>query len=134
MYLLDTNIISYLQKGNPQIIQKIKSLDSSQLSISSITVSELFFGAINNPSQNRGKVQLNYYTELIDKTEVYSFDTKSSIIFATLKTGLWTTGSIIEDTDLQIASIAIANDLTLVTNNTKHFKNIPNLKTEDWSK
>ena len=38
----------------------------------------------------------------------------------------------IGDMDLMIAATAIYNDLTLVTNNTKHFENMPNLKLENW--
>ena len=38
----------------------------------------------------------------------------------------------IEDMDLLIAATAIYNELTLVTNNTKHFENVPNLKIENW--
>jgi tRNA(fMet)-specific endonuclease VapC len=34
--------------------------------------------------------------------------------------------------DLEIASIALANDLTLVTNNTKDFRNVPDLRIVDW--
>ena len=41
---------------------------------------------------------------------------------------------LIEDMDLFIAATAIYNDLTLVTNNTKHFENIPLLKLENWKK
>lgn len=40
----------------------------------------------------------------------------------------------IEDMDLLIAATPIYNELTLVTNNTKHFENVPNLKIENWKK
>ena len=36
--------------------------------------------------------------------------------------------------DLIVASIAIANDLTVVTHNTKDFANIPGLRIEDWQR
>ena len=41
-------------------------------------------------------------------------------------------GQIVEDFDIMIASIAISNNLTLVTHNTKHFQAIPDLQLTDW--
>ncbi|SJM93219.1 tRNA(fMet)-specific endonuclease VapC (fragment) [Crenothrix polyspora] len=34
--------------------------------------------------------------------------------------------------DLQIAAIAIANDMTVVTHNTREFTRVPGIKLEDW--
>ena len=53
-------------------------------------------------------------------------------VFADIKTKMYTQAIRIEDMDLFIAATAIYNDLTLVTNNTKHFKNIPLLELENW--
>lgn len=52
--------------------------------------------------------------------------------FADIKTKMYAQAIRIEDMDLFIAATAIYNDLTLVTNNTKHFKNIPLLELENW--
>ncbi len=41
-------------------------------------------------------------------------------------------GEIISSTDLQVASIAIANELILITGNIKHFKRIKQLQIENW--
>jgi tRNA(fMet)-specific endonuclease VapC len=41
-------------------------------------------------------------------------------------------GVAVNPVDLQIAAVAIAHNLTLVTNNTKHFQSIPGLALEDW--
>jgi predicted nucleic acid-binding protein len=38
----------------------------------------------------------------------------------------------IEDDDLLIAAYCLKHNLTLVTNNTSHFKNMENLKIANW--
>ncbi len=42
------------------------------------------------------------------------------------------TGQIIGDMDLLIASVAVSRSLIVVTNNTRHFDRIPELKVENW--
>jgi tRNA(fMet)-specific endonuclease VapC len=42
-------------------------------------------------------------------------------------------GNIVDDIDLLIAGVAIENELTLITNNDKHFSRIPNLDIENWT-
>ncbi len=61
----------------------------------------------------------------------YAID--SAEVFAQLKAQLQKEGNIVADMDLLIASICLANNLTLVTNNTRHFEKIPNLILENWS-
>lgn len=56
----------------------------------------------------------------------------SARISAELYSTLRQSGKIVDDIDLLIAGIAIDNDLTLVTNNEKHFNRIPGLKTDNW--
>ena len=55
-------------------------------------------------------------------------------IFADIKAKLYAKAIRIEDMDLFIAATAIYNNLTLVTNNTKHFEHVPLLKLENWKK
>jgi tRNA(fMet)-specific endonuclease VapC len=64
----------------------------------------------------------------------YDFDKKAATIFGKIKNTNKITGKTIEDMDVMVASICIANDLILVTNNTKHFEHIIELKIEDWTK
>jgi tRNA(fMet)-specific endonuclease VapC len=133
MYLLDTNIISYFFRGNISVVKKIDDYQEN-LGSSSIIVAELFFGTKQIPDLVKKKQIENFYTSFINEINIYSFDTKSALIFAELKFVKIKLGQIITDFDLMIASIAIAHDLILVTNNTKHFQNIENLKLENWFK
>jgi predicted nucleic acid-binding protein len=129
MYTLDTNIISYFFKQNMQVTEKI--LDKFEnLSLPVLVCSECLFGA--RKIQNL-LLEEKYYT-FFESFKIYDFDFVASDLFAVLKADLQKKGKIVEDFDLMIASICISNNLTLITNNTKHFQNIPNLKLEDWTK
>jgi tRNA(fMet)-specific endonuclease VapC len=53
-------------------------------------------------------------------------------IYATEKAQLATSGKTIDDFDLLIGATALANNMILVTDNEKHFKNIQGIKVENW--
>ena len=61
------------------------------------------------------------------------FDEAAAQRFGQVKATLKQEGQIILDADLMIASIALAYDMTLVANNTKHFSRIAELSTENWA-
>jgi predicted nucleic acid-binding protein len=53
MYLLDTNIVSYWMRGAPQLIQKLKTHSHADLSISTITLAEIFYGIEKSPVKKK---------------------------------------------------------------------------------
>jgi len=54
------------------------------------------------------------------------------LFYGKIRAGPENSGNTISHTDTQVASIAIANNLTLITGNIRHFIKIPELKIEDW--
>jgi len=64
--------------------------------------------------------------------QVVDFDLLSAEIFGKIRSSLEKKGNIIGPYDLQIASIAMARDFILVTNNTNEFSRIKSLKLENW--
>ncbi|MEA2111259.1 MAG: type II toxin-antitoxin system VapC family toxin, partial [Campylobacterota bacterium] len=66
----------------------------------------------------------------LESFKILEFTQVSSLIFAKEKARLKKSGNIIADMDLMIASIAIENDCTLISNNIKHFDRIQNLELE----
>ena len=62
------------------------------------------------------------------------FDDQAAMIFGDIRAGLAAQGTPIGAYDLQIAAIALANNLILVTHNTKEFTRISQLQVEDWEK
>lgn len=128
-YILDTDILIYFLKGYENVVTHFATTSPEKLSITIINHTELLFGAHNSAKkkQNLGKIQ-----SFLDKFEILPFCNESSHIFAAQKAALKNTGKIIDDLDLIIASIALKHQRTLVTNNTKHFERIKNLKIENW--
>ena len=132
MYLLDTNICIYIIKKKPiEVFEKFKQLEIGTLKISSITVAELYFGAYN--SQNLEK-NIETVKKFLVPFEIVDFDRKASIEYARIKADLRKKGQVIGELDMQIAGIALSNNLVLVTNNEKEFVRVSNLKIENWIK
>ena len=69
---------------------------------------------------------------LLPLVNVLSFDSGAAFYYGKIRAELEKKGEIISSLDLQVASIAIANDLKLITGNTRHFKRIKILQVEDW--
>ena len=60
------------------------------------------------------------------------FDDAAASVYAIIRAHLESAGTPIGPYDLQIAAIALANGLTLVTHNTREFSRVPGLLLEDW--
>lgn len=60
------------------------------------------------------------------------YDSPCAYEFGKLRGLMLRQGEVVFEVDLMIAAVALVHDLTLVTNNTKHFRNIPGLRLEDW--
>lgn len=137
IYLLDTNIISQVTKLEPN--QKLLSnleLHTGTCAISSITWYELQNGIALLP---KGPKKTKLQSFLIDYVQpafpVIPYDIHAATINADITSRLLPLGKPTPILDTQIASIAIANNLILVTHNTKDFKIFQktfNLMLEDW--
>lgn len=103
-------------------------LSPSQCYISEVTIAELRYGAYKS---NRTEENLQLVDELVSAVNVVPF-AESIEFFAREKTRLRGQGTPVDDFDLLIASAAVQQDLILVTDNTKHFKNIQGLSLENW--
>jgi len=128
-YLLDTDTLIYWLKGNQSIEEKALAVGLAQLGYSVISHAELYFGAYNSlqKDKNLQAIQL-----LNQKLELVDFSAGSAQLFGKIKADLKQQGNIILDADIMIAAIALTNELTLVTNNAKHFIRIPSLSLENW--
>lgn len=126
-YLLDTNVIIEVLRGNDDIINKIEGIGQKNCFISEITLAELLYGAV------RGNKQKNFKdVEQIEKEFNVLPIRPAFREYSEARNYLRLNGTPIDHMDLFVASVAIHNSLTLVTHNTKHFQRIPNLKIEDW--
>jgi tRNA(fMet)-specific endonuclease VapC len=129
-YLLDTNVcIKYLNGRSEEIKNNLELKKPSEITLCSIVKAELFYGAVKSskPVEN-----LNKINHFVDRFISLPFDDKAAKIYSNVRSFLEKTGKPIGPNDLLIASIAISNHIILVTNNTKEFKRIKEIKIEDW--
>ncbi len=128
-YLLDTNICIYLLNGNEILKEKVREIGVFSISISNVTLAELYFGAYNSRKVDANLKRIDLFKKNLT---VYSDSDRSAEAFGRFKSKLRSEGRIIEDFDILIASIASVNKCILVTNNPNHFERIEGLKIENW--
>jgi len=127
--LLDSDILIYFLKGKQEIVEQFVKHPPDDLLTSRINYTELLYGAYNSTRVERN---LQTILEFLENFEILEFDKRAAEIFAVEKARLKKRGTIVADMDLMIASIAIANDIALVTNNIKHFERIKDLRLVRW--
>ena len=131
MYLLDTNIISYWMRGDKRVIDRIKKHSPSSLALSTVTLAEILYGIEKSPMKKKERrLKIDTISSLLG---LYSFDEAAAGEYAVIRVQLEGKGLVISERDIQIASIAMANKLTVVTHNVKEFARVGKLKVEDWA-
>lgn len=129
-YLLDTNVIIFWLKNRHGISDKIRSVGIHNCFISEITIAELKFGVACSglPMLQEKQNRLNTYLQHLQILPISS----AIDLFATEKARLRQIGEIIPDFDILIGCTAVAQNLILVTNNSKHLSKISGLTIVDW--
>ncbi|MEG4043765.1 type II toxin-antitoxin system tRNA(fMet)-specific endonuclease VapC [Microcoleus sp. Pol17_C1] len=130
IYLLDTNTcIGYLNGRSIGVLQRLQALPSQDVAVCSVVKAELFYGSMksNNPDRSIAQQQdfLNRFISL-------PFDDQSALIYGQIRAQLAASGTPIGPNDLLISCIALANNLILVTHNTREFSRVEGLRLEDW--
>lgn len=126
-FMLDTDHCIAILRGKLDVSQLVNR--STPLFTTAITVSELVYGAHKS---DRPDYHLTHVKLLLDGLTVLPFDTEAALRCGELKDRLRRAGTPLFEPDLQIASIALAHMLPLVTHNQRHFTRIPDLKLVDW--
>jgi len=129
-YILDTNICVYLFKGKFEIDKKLINVGLENCSISEITLAELVYGAENSSNPEKHHELINSLIE--DVSIIPIFDAIQT--YGKQKSRLRKQGVLISDFDFLIGSTAIANDMVMVTQNTREFERLEGIKLEDWTK
>ena len=131
MYLLDTNIISYWMRGDSAVIARIKERSPSDLSLSAITLAEIWYGIEKSPVKK--KERRSKIAKIVSVLIVYPFDETAAQSYGVIRAQLERKGVMISERDTQIAAIGAANRLTLVTHNVREFGRVEGLTVEDWA-
>jgi tRNA(fMet)-specific endonuclease VapC len=130
IYLLDTNVcIMYLKGRSSSIKCYIDNLESDKIAVCSVVKAELFYGSLgsNNPQK-----ALNLQKSFLSRFISLPFDDPCAEVYGKIRRDLSILGTPIGSNDFQIASIALVNNLTLVTHNVREFSRVEGLQVEDW--
>ena len=131
MYLLDTNIVSYWMRGDLDLIERIRSHAPRDLALSTITLAEIWYGIEKSPHKKRERQRK--IQQINAELRVYPFDEVAARKYAVNRAELERNGTVISERDTQIASIAKAHGLVVVTHNTREFGRVSGLRVEDWA-
>ena len=128
--MVDTDVLSEFLRGNTKVSSKVDEhlKEYGFVSLSIITYYEILNGLLYKDARKQLK-RFNDFTEL---NKVIPLSLRPTQIAASIQADLRKKGIEIGHTDTLIAGIAIANDLQLITNNSKHFKRIKGLEIANW--
>lgn len=137
MHILDTDTLTHLHAGRPNVVNNLKRLDDPDVTITIVTKIELLRGRYDFLLKASDKDQLIKAQKLLVRTEellsqipVLLMDEKAADQFDTLKKARKIRK--IGRADILIASIALSRRAVLVTRNVRHFRQIPQLIVKNW--
>ena len=125
-FLLDTNIITALMKGEKEIADQIEK--ASVVYIPIVVLGELYYGAAYSTQVQKNTAVVR---KLSGRYKLLLIDEGVTIEYGKVKAALRAKGSPIPENDIWIAAIALRNSLTLVTRD-KHFNEVSKLKLKSW--
>ena len=132
MYLFDTDVLSHVLKKRRSavLMDRLEKTPPAVQFTSAVNVAEVYFGVLRK--EGREDLLRSYEEQVFPRVTILPFDLASARVFGRIKAELERRGLPRFETDLQIAAVALANNLTLVSGNIRHYGGIPGLRVEDW--
>jgi len=132
-YILDTNVVSSLMKGEPTVVGRLEAVARTDVAMPQPVVAEIAYGLQRLPRSKRKAALASRFELLKSELQRVAWSDDVSNAFGTIKFALERKGVRIEDFDAAIAAHALAEGCVLVTANAKHMARVPGLQIEDWS-
>jgi tRNA(fMet)-specific endonuclease VapC len=124
-------LLSAVLRREPQlgVVRRLAQVPPEQQFTTAVTLGELLYGAARRGNERLVERIRKLLSEAVS---ILPFDEDAAEAYGPLRAGLEASGRRLDEPDLRIASIALANGLTLVTGNVRHFQRVPGLAIEDW--
>ncbi len=130
IYLLDSNVcIRLINNSSLAVKNRLAAQQPEDILVSTITQLELYYGAYRSAQQERN---LEILQRFFSQFTIIPLDPEAARIAGRIRAELAASGTPIGPYDVQIAAIAMANNLIVVTHNTKEFSRVNGLQIEDW--
>ncbi len=131
-YILDTNTLSFLMKGDPSVSRELLSKSRTDVLLAQPVVAEIEYG-LSRLSRSSRKTRLKQrFEKFLAELTRAEWSDEVSRAFGRVKANLERRGLPLEDFDIAVAAHAVALEATLVTDNVDHMRRIPGLKVENW--
>ena len=126
-YLVDTDWVIHHLNGHQAIIERLQDLHHEGLGLSVVALAELYEGVYyaRDPEQSEARL-----AEFLESVQLVGLDEETARIFGRQRGRLRAEGLLIGDTDLLIAATALQYNLTVLSNNRRHFERIEGLRIE----
>jgi tRNA(fMet)-specific endonuclease VapC len=128
-YMLDTNICIYVMKNYPHELREKFNALAEQLSISSITLGELHYGAEKSARRVENLTAISHFAA---RLEVLPFGAKAAAHYGQVRAELERAGTPCGPHDMQIGGHARSEGLIMVTKNMREFSRMPGIRAENW--
>jgi tRNA(fMet)-specific endonuclease VapC len=129
LFMLDADTVSHYLRNQGSVASRLSAHKPSEVCMSSITLGELRFGADKRRSRRIHRMIDTFAASVA----ALPFDSAAAAMFGKVRANLVSRGTPIGTLDTLIAAHALALDVTLVTNNTRHYARVHGLRTENWS-
>ena len=131
-YMLDTNTcVDLIRRRGDRILRTMQRLRPDDLCVSSVTLSELEYGAAKSADPGRNRLAL---AEFMTPLAVLPYDDAVAPVYGRVRAVLEREGTPIGPLDTMIAAHALALGLTVVTNNEREFRRVAGLNVQNWAK
>lgn len=129
-YLLDSNVcIRLINNSSPAVTSRLAAQQPEDILVSTITQLELYYGAYRSAQRDRN---LEILQRFFIQFNIIGLDSEAAKVAGRIRAELAAMGTPIGPYDVQIAAIALTNDLILVTHNVREFNRVNGLQIEDW--
>jgi tRNA(fMet)-specific endonuclease VapC len=129
LYMLDTNAVSAVMRGNPLMDERLLQLDPADWCISAVTHSEICYGLALRPEAT---TLIRAADAFLAVATTLAWDATAAAAHGRLRAQLRQAGTPIGDFDEMIAAHALSVGAVLVTDNERHFRRISGLPVENW--
>ena len=132
MFIFDTDIYTNVMRKIPSetLLNRLKKVPRRDQFTTTITISEVYYGL--NKASNKTRLHKIFEEVLLPRATILPFNFSAAKKYGDIRCFLEKQGTPLAHADVQIASIALSMNMTLITGNLKHFQRVPQLSVENW--
>jgi tRNA(fMet)-specific endonuclease VapC len=132
VFIFDTDIYSNVMRKVPSeaLLNRLKKVPRRDQFTTTITIAEVYYGIMK--ASKRQRLLKLFEDVLLPRATILPFDFSAAKKYGEIRSFLEEQGTPLAHADLQIASITLSMNMTLITGNLKHFQRVPRLAVENW--